>query len=162
MMHTTSPAMNPVRRRGVVAVVVQGDRFLVIRRSTTVAAPGMFCFPGGGIEPQETEVTALVREFQEELSAELRPVRRIWRCQTAWQVDLAWWLGEVDSEATLAPHPAEVESMHWLSAAELGQLDNLLESNQAFLQHLAAGTIRLYGTANRGAEFTAGVPPRRD
>jgi len=37
-------------RRGVVAVVMRGEQFLVIRRSQHVRAPGMYCFPGGTIE----------------------------------------------------------------------------------------------------------------
>ncbi len=48
-----------IRRRGVVAVVMRGDRFLTIRRSAEVLAPGKYCFPGGGIEAGETEVAAL-------------------------------------------------------------------------------------------------------
>ena len=55
------------------------NRFLVIRRSSTVMAPGAFCFPGGGIESGETEEIALVRELQEELAVQSKPVRRIWR-----------------------------------------------------------------------------------
>ena len=62
-------------RQGAVAVVVRDDRFLVIRRSANVVAPGAFCFPGGGIEAGETEERALVREFREELGATIVPVR---------------------------------------------------------------------------------------
>ena len=48
----------PGHRRGAVAVVMRKDRFLVIRRSAVVRAPGAFCFPGGGIEDTESEVEA--------------------------------------------------------------------------------------------------------
>ena len=47
-----------IRRRGVVAVIVRDQRLLVIRRASGVAAPGMYCFPGGGIEPGEIEEEA--------------------------------------------------------------------------------------------------------
>jgi 8-oxo-dGTP pyrophosphatase MutT (NUDIX family) len=50
-------------RRGVVAVVLRDERFLVIRRAAGVVAPGAFCFPGGGVEGDESETQALVREF---------------------------------------------------------------------------------------------------
>jgi len=50
----------------VVAVILRGERFLVICRSQQVRAPGMYCFPGGGIEPGETEEQALRRELLEE------------------------------------------------------------------------------------------------
>lgn len=115
------------------AVVLDGDRFLVIRRSQHVRAPGMYCFPGGAIEPDETESGAVVREMQEELSAAVRPVRRLWESVTPWQVHLAWWLVELVSEAPLLPQPAEVESFHWLTAAEIRGMADVLASNLEFL-----------------------------
>ncbi|MES1213405.1 MAG: NUDIX domain-containing protein, partial [Singulisphaera sp.] len=54
-------------RRGAVGVIVRHERFLVIRRAEGIAAPGKFCFPGGGIEGEESEHQALVRELMEEL-----------------------------------------------------------------------------------------------
>src|SRR5436190_14188733 len=109
----------PSVHRGAVAVVVREGRFLVIRRSPTVVAPSAYCFPGGGIDAGETEEQALVREFREELGAVIVPVRRIWRSTTRWQVELAWWLGEVAIEDRLELNPAEVTSVHWLAPAEM-------------------------------------------
>ena len=43
-----------------------------------------------------------MREFQEELGAAIRPVRRVWTSITRWQVELAWWLGELDAERATA------------------------------------------------------------
>ena len=110
-MAESAPHPGP-NRRGVVAVVVRQRRFLVIRRSAEVIAPGAFCFPGGGIEGAESEAEALEREFHEELAARIRPLRCIWRSTTRWHVELAWWLGELDESAELVPNPAEVESVH--------------------------------------------------
>lgn len=133
----------PAVKRGAVAVVVRDCRFLVIKRSTQVVAPGAFCFPGGGIEGQESEAEALVREFQEELGAVVKPLRLVWRSTTRWNVELAWWQGELHGDATLAPNPAEVESVHWLRAEEMLVAENLLESNRLFLAALAEGQISL-------------------
>ncbi len=133
----------PANRQGVVAVVPRGDRLLVIRRSSTVVAPRAFCFPGGGIHAHETEAEAIVRELQEELGVNLRPVRRLWRSVTPWQVELAWWLGEIASDAQLSANPAEVESFHWHTPAEIAALEGLLESNRHFLAAMAAGQIVL-------------------
>jgi 8-oxo-dGTP diphosphatase len=130
-------------RRGVVAVVVRERRFLVIRRSAAVRAPGMYCFPGGGIEGAESEQQALVREFQEELGAAVRPLERIWQSTTRWQVELSWWLAECDPAAPLVPNPAEVSSVHWFTNDQMRGLADLLESNLRFLDALAAGEIRL-------------------
>src|ERR1700730_11168438 len=99
---------DPIRRRGAVAVVTRDARFLVIRRSANVVAPGAFCFPGGGIEANESEEQALVREFREELGAAIRPMRRVWKSITRWQTELAWWLGELEPAADLLINPAEV------------------------------------------------------
>jgi 8-oxo-dGTP pyrophosphatase MutT (NUDIX family) len=123
----------PIRKRGVVAVICDGNRFLVIRRSQLVRAPGMYCFPGGAIEAGETEEQALCRELVEELSVTGRPLRRLWESVTPWQVHLAWWLAEIDAAATIVPQPAEVESHHWLTAAEIRKLPQLLASNSEFL-----------------------------
>jgi 8-oxo-dGTP diphosphatase len=133
----------PSIRQGAVAVVVRNGRFLVIRRSATVVAPGAFCFPGGGIEVGETEEQALVREFREELGATIVPVRRVWRSTTRWQVELAWWLGELAIDGMLALNPAEVDSVHWLAADEMLALAELLDSNRAFLKALAEGEIAI-------------------
>ena len=133
----------PSSRQGAVAVVVRGGRFLVIRRSAAVVAPGAYCFPGGGIEAGETEEQALVREFREELGATIVPVRRVWRSTTRWQVELAWWLGELPIDGTLQLNPAEVASVQWLAPDEMLVLAELLESNRAFLRALAEREIVL-------------------
>jgi 8-oxo-dGTP diphosphatase len=121
-------------RRGVVGIAVRNGRMLVIRRSRSVVAPLVYCFPGGGIEEGESEEEALVREFQEEIGITIRPLRRVWHCVTAWKVDLAWWLVDIPPEALPVATPAEVESIHWYTPAEMAQLPDLLESNREFLE----------------------------
>jgi 8-oxo-dGTP diphosphatase len=130
-------------RRGVVAVIRRGERLLVIRRSQSVVAPGAYCFPGGAIERDETEEQALVREIAEELGADVRPLRRIWSNTTSWSVELSWWLVDVEPACEYCPNPAEVESIHWLTAEEMRELPELLESNRHFLRALAMGEIVL-------------------
>jgi 8-oxo-dGTP pyrophosphatase MutT (NUDIX family) len=131
----------PLARSGVVAVVKRDERLLVIRRSATVVAPLRYCFPGGGIELGESESAALVREMREELSAAIRPIRRVWQSRTPWGVDLSWWLAEIDGEITC--NPAEVASCHWWTVDEMQAQAELLESNQHFLAALASGEICL-------------------
>ncbi len=138
------PEMDPVpTRRGVIAVVVREERFLMIRRSAQVIAPGALCFAGGGIEGEETEEQALVREFWEELGAAIVPVRRLWQSTTRWHAQLAWWLGQIHADCQLAPNAAEVASVHWLSMAEVLDAPELLESNREFLLAVARGEISL-------------------
>jgi 8-oxo-dGTP diphosphatase len=123
-------------RRGVVGVAIRDGRMLVIRRSRTVVAPLVYCFPGGGIEPGESEEQALVREFHEEVGIAVRPVRRLWECVTTWKVELAWWLVETPPDAMPVANPAEVESIHWYTPEEMSQLPELLASNQEFLEFI--------------------------
>ena len=131
------------RHNGVVAVVVRDGRFLVICRSEEVIAPGMICFPGGGIEGGESEVETLVREIREELGVTITPERRIWRSVTPWDVRLAWWLGRIENGQSLEPNPAEVASAHWVSLEEMRAMPNLLESMDQFLDALESGEIDL-------------------
>src|SRR5687767_2930453 len=128
-------------RRGVVAVVLRGEQFLVIRRSHLVRAPRMHCFPGGAIELGESEPDAVRREMLEELALEARPQRLLWRSVTAWGVELAWWLTEIGPAAEPVANPLEVESFHWLSAAEIRGLTDLLTSNVEFLDAWEGGRI---------------------
>lgn len=129
-------------RRGVVAVIVEAGRLLVIRRAQGVVAGGKLCFPGGAIEAGETEAQALVRELREELGVAIRPVRRLWQSTTSSGVQLAWWLGQRDGQ-TLLPNRQEVESVYWFTPAELDEQPDLLESNRQFLAAVASGQVRL-------------------
>jgi 8-oxo-dGTP diphosphatase len=133
----------PSHRRGAVAIIIRDERLLVIRRSQLVVAPRAFCFPGGGIESTESESEALVREIQEELGVPIVPRRRIWSSVTLWGVHLAWWRADLAAHCDPCPNPAEVESFHWHTPAEMAELPELLESNRRFLEALARGEFQL-------------------
>jgi mutator protein MutT len=141
----TNPSDNgpSIVRRGAVAVIVRRGRLLLIRRSRQVVAPGMYCFPGGGIEPGETQQQAVVRELQEELGCIVLPRRWLWESVSPWRVHLAWWLSDLDEAATVTPNPLEVESVHWYTLDELATLPNQLESNYRFLEALSRGEVTL-------------------
>jgi 8-oxo-dGTP diphosphatase len=101
----------------------------------------MHCFPGGAIEPGESEHEAVIRELNEELSLTAQPLRLLWRSVTPWNVDLAWWLAEISTDAAPLPNPLEVEAFEWLSAGEIRQLPQLLASNLEFLDAWESGAI---------------------
>jgi (d)CTP diphosphatase len=129
--------------KGVVAVVLRDDKFLVIRRSQHVRAPGMYCFPGGSIEEGESEEQAVVREFAEELGAVISPVRLLWTSLTVTNVQLAWWFVSLDEREELRPNPLEVESIHWLTREEALVLPELLASNRDFYAAWQSGDFEL-------------------
>lgn len=57
----------------VAAVLIRGETILAAKRSSTMSLPGMWEFPGGKIELDESPEEALLRELKEELqcSAEI-------------------------------------------------------------------------------------------
>ena len=129
--------------RGAIAVIKDGDRFLAIKRSQTVRAPGKICFPGGGVEPGETVEEALVREMQEELGVAVTPIKYVWRCTSVGGFDLSWWVTEVEPGEVITPDHSEVESYHWMTQAELVADRDLLESNLNFFDALDRGEFAL-------------------
>jgi len=123
--------------QGVVAVIPQDDRLLVIRRAQGIRAGGWWCFPGGAIEPGETPEAALIREIREELGLDIRPCRKLWEwTRPDGQLHLHWWLAQpVGSLSDVVPNPAEVAEARLVSVDELRKLDPVLESNLLFLEH---------------------------
>jgi 8-oxo-dGTP diphosphatase len=134
-------AAKPNGRHGVVAVTRRGERFLVIRRGPTLVAGGRLCFPGGHVEPGETEHEAVVRECREELAAVVAARECVWRSMTSWGTALAWWTVTLQGDDELVPHPVEVSEILWMSAREMLDHPDVLEGNRPFLEAVMAGRI---------------------
>jgi 8-oxo-dGTP diphosphatase len=137
-----SPAPRPLRQC-VVAVAREGERFLVIRRGPTVPAPGRICFPGGHVEPGETEHEAVVRECREEIALAVAPRECVWRSVSPWGAALAWWTVDIVDPSAPVPHPVEVAEILWLSAVEMLADPTLLEGNRSFVEAIIAGEFPL-------------------
>lgn len=73
------PSTAAARGTGVIvgAAIVRAGRVLAAQRSTPAAAAGRWEFPGGKVEPGETEHDALVRECEEELGVRVEVLSRI-------------------------------------------------------------------------------------
>ena len=125
-----------VVREGVIAVIRRDGRYLVIKRSETVIAPGKICFPGGGIEPGETLRDAVVRECREELGVMVVPGEEIDVSVTPWNVRLHWFTASLSGNENFVPDPKEVAEVRWMTLQEMLDDPDLLESNVWFLKKL--------------------------
>ena len=120
-------------KRAVVAVIHAQNQFLAIRRSQMVKAPGKICFPGGTINPGETEEAALVREVEEELGISSRLGPRLYHNFTSWGTSVAWWSVEIAPDAVPVLQFEEVADWQWMCPRVMLRHPDLLSSNRDFL-----------------------------
>ena len=125
-----------IQREGVVGVIQQQERFLVIRRSAHVVAPGKLCFPGGGIEAGESQPVALCRELMEEIAVEIIPGEKLWESIGRSNTRVHWWSAVITGNASPCANPKEVESIFWMTRKELLAQEDLLPGNRDFLNRL--------------------------
>lgn len=137
----TSSSKKP--RHGAVGVVVESGKFLVIRRSLMVKAPGLLCFPGGAIEQGESPEQAVVRELEEELALVSLSARHLWHSRTSWGTLLEWLHVERHSESRPIPNPREVAEVLWYEPASLLMQRDLLGSVPDFFAAWALGHFQL-------------------
>ena len=126
------------RVRVVAAVVRRGDAILVSRRHAHAARGGQWEFPGGKVEPGETEPEALRREIAEELGCGLEVgglvVRHVHRYPDL-EVELAFYACRLPAGAE--PRPLGVAALEWAPDHALGGYD-FCEADLPVLPLLAA------------------------
>jgi len=128
-----APSQERQQRQGVVAVIEQGDLFLVIQRSQHVVAPGKLCFPGGGIEAGESQPVALCRELMEEVAVKVDPGEKIWESVTKAKTRIHWWSAVIIKGEVLRANPQEVAHIFWMTQRQLLEHEDLLPGNRDFL-----------------------------
>jgi 8-oxo-dGTP diphosphatase len=115
--HSVTPARSP--RVIVAAVIITDGRVLACERSAPPEAAGRWEFPGGKVEPGESDEQALARECAEELGVRVEvgdrvgpdvPLARGRAVLRVFAVTL------VDGDR---PRALEHRSMRWLTADEL-------------------------------------------
>ncbi|WP_433223694.1 (deoxy)nucleoside triphosphate pyrophosphohydrolase [Dactylosporangium sp. CS-047395] len=101
------------------AAIISGGRVLACERAQPPEMAGKWEFPGGKVDPGETEVQALVRECQEELGVDVAVGERVGD-------DVAMLNGTAILRVYVAtllngaqPLPLEHSDLRWLSVSEL-------------------------------------------
>ncbi|HET8541478.1 MAG TPA: (deoxy)nucleoside triphosphate pyrophosphohydrolase [Anaeromyxobacter sp.] len=123
------------RLRVVAAVVRRGDALLVTRRPDRPGRPGQWEFPGGKVEPGETEPDALRRELREELGCDAEVGALLLRHAHRYpdlEVELAFYRCALAAE----PRAVAVAEVAWAPAETLASYD-FLEADRAVLEAIA-------------------------
>lgn len=109
------------------AVIVRDGQILCAQRGLHATLPGMWEFPGGKIEPDETAREALVREINEELLCEITVGEEINTAVHEYDfgiIALTTFFCELvngtplltEHEAVVWLEPEELESLNWAPA----------------------------------------------
>jgi mutator protein MutT len=102
----------------VAAVIEQEERFLVTRRPTGVHLAGLWEFPGGKIDPDESHHAALKREIREELDADVE-VGELTFATTHAYPDRTVALYFYRCTLLGSPRPLLGQEMQWVARQEL-------------------------------------------
>jgi mutator protein MutT len=123
--------MNPMRV--IAAVICRGDKLLVCQRPKHKRHGGLWEFPGGKVEPGETDESAARRELHEELGIEVNRVA---------EVEFA--IADPNSSFLIAFAPVDIsgeptchehDALAWCTTEELASLD-LAPSDRRYVEHL--------------------------
>ncbi|MCC5829915.1 MAG: NUDIX domain-containing protein [Phycisphaeraceae bacterium] len=131
------PTQDDGRVHGVIVGMCRDDgRWLLIRRSAHVAAPGKVCFPGGAIEPGESRRLAAIREVREEVGLPIIDLRQVWHDRSSDRPLTLWgYLGRAEHfNARAQPH--EVDELLWLGEREIRACPDLLGNTLSFFDAL--------------------------
>jgi len=129
------------RRIRVVAAVIERDgRVLASLRHPRAGRRAQWEFPGGKVEPGESESTALTREIREEMGVDCTPgklLRRMVHEYPEVEVELAFYRVELGEGE---PQPLGMAEIRWVERDRLETLD-FLDADRAFVAELTRGAF---------------------
>jgi 8-oxo-dGTP diphosphatase len=114
----------PTPRVIVGAAIIRNGRVLACARTEPPEFAGRWEFPGGKVEPGETEIDALIRECVEELGVSVRVEGRVGAdipLGHGWAVLKVYAARLVDDDAV--PRLIEHGEMRWLASDELDTVE---------------------------------------
>jgi len=110
--------------RVVAAVIAKGDRYLITQRRPKAALPLLWEFPGGRVEPGETDVDALRREIQHRLGVDVTPGEMISFVKHPYaNYDVDLFLYSCTIEGGVKPEAKNVRTFAWVTSREFEQYD---------------------------------------
>ncbi|MFA5894904.1 MAG: NUDIX domain-containing protein [Candidatus Shapirobacteria bacterium] len=128
---------------GVVALIKNQDKFLLIKESRDLLN-GHFGPPHGRVNEGETdEVTALVREVKEEVGLNVIPIKKLLTIPADTKVKtVSFWLVEVNGNMEVSIDPNEASEYGWYTPEEALKL-TLYPGTKMFFEMVVSGKIIL-------------------
>jgi 8-oxo-dGTP diphosphatase len=117
------------------------SRFLVQQRPADKSRANLWEFPGGKVEPGETDSAALARECLEELDVQVSVGARRWGTEHAYP-DLVVTLEVLSAELAFGsdPKPLGAQALRFCTPAEMRQLP-FCEADLPLLEALERGQV---------------------
>lgn len=117
----------------VCAVILHEGKVLITQRPAHKSNPLKWEFPGGKVEPGESQQDALVREIKEELSIDIHPVAALGPAVSLRDISLsAWRCLYAGGSIQLNEH----SNCRWVAVASVGKYD-LSDADILLLPYLA-------------------------
>ena len=132
--------MNQIRVVAALISDAQG-RYLAQQRPAHKSRGMLWEFPGGKVEPGESDAQALVREGREELAVELEVAELVWSTVHDYpdvQVELRLHRARIVQGE---PQPLDAHALRFLSPAEMSAVP-FCEADFPLLEALAQGRVR--------------------
>jgi 8-oxo-dGTP diphosphatase len=120
----------------VATAIVRNGQVLAQQRAFPSADAGRWEFPGGRVEPGESEESAVVRECQEELGVDVKAHKRVGPDVPLRNGMILRLYSAVLVDESVEPIAVEHSAVMWVNADELDGLP-WLDADLAFLPELA-------------------------
>ena len=105
------------------AVLIRGQMILAAQRSSTMSLAGMWEFPGGKIEPNESPKEALLRELKEELLCNAEIGEHIQTTEYEYEFGIVVLTTYYCSLKGDEPRLTEHSEIRWIHVTKLDQLN---------------------------------------